>query len=88
MARQTKVDFSCFFSAGTGIHRPSASPLPVLPELSNHLLATQQCLFHSQGALSHREWDMLQTHLHPCFSFLLKENIKDREGKWYTGFVA
>lgn len=71
---KTRVDFSCFFSAGIGIHRHSASPFLVLPELSKHLLATQQCLFHSQGTLAHEEWDMLQTLLHPCLSFLLTEN--------------
>lgn len=86
MARQTKVDFSCFFSDGTGIHRHSASPLLVLPELSNHLLATEQCLFRSQGTPSHRKWDMLQTLLHPCLSSL--KRIKDPEGKWYTGFIV
>lgn len=77
MARQTKVDFSGFFSAGTGSTgiRPLPSPFCLSSQTT---CLPHSSVFRSQGTSSHKEWDMLQTLLHPCLSFLLKENTGPR----------
>lgn len=86
MARQTKVDFSGFFSAGTG--STGIRPLP-----SRFCLSSQTTCFHTAVSPVGREHRHIENGIccRPFYILAFHSSLKriqDPEGKWYTDFIA